>query len=232
MKGEAIPNTSDLVRAFERLQFEPEKVGADSVVLWAQWSRLDPRLGELVVRFLHAHFASLNPFFLWQSNCRAPCPQSLAVLVDFAQYLFENNSPERRDFLPWRAMLLRGLRPVPPQMFFVPQGFLRPERLLDQMTENLKPYAKWGFICETWIASPKKPSRAKGRQKTLLSPEARHLILHGLIDSCREITVEKYLQACEYKIHRRTAERDLRATSRLRAKGFTRARVYVPLQPT
>lgn len=108
------------------------------------------------------------------------------------------------------------------QTFFLPEGILKPERSLATAEIAAKAYTRWGFI-ETESLLPLKNSTAS---TTELSLTQRRQILERLLKTHTSLTVSDYLEACQHRIHRRTAERDLRSCIVLRPSGSTRAREY------
>lgn len=221
MKGPQIPSRAQLSAAYEELQKKQPELTPDSVVRWAQWSRADARLGEILVNVLSKKFATLNPFEVWSVNRNADCPQALPVLMDFVGLL---NSGEA--ILAWKKTAFSKLPKAPPQMFFVNDGMPKPHRDLKTMRKSLRPYRRWGYFGDADLA----PLKGKLLKRTSMGTEERAHHLDELLLRGKPFSVDDYISQCDHRVHRRTAERDLRRCSGLRPQGFTRGRRYKPVQ--
>jgi hypothetical protein len=229
LKQVTVPARTDLQNAYEYLQFKDKSVTTDDLVKWSHWARLDARLAELIVRFIAKRFEAIAPLKLWRVNRASPQPQALAVLIEFAELLLrKHKSNIFTEFLIWKKAVLSHLSKASFQMFFVPAGLPDPERLAREIDQQIKPYEKWGFFARDWIAldKPKSNISCLVDNRTILSAPARRSALAKLLEQKEEITVADYIAACESRVHRRMAERDLQSSSLVRARGQTRARVY------
>ena len=87
MKGlKKIPSTTQRLKAYKALQFSPHSVQIKELALWSQWVRLDPRLGEILVRHLGQFWSSINPQELNQTLQKQIWPSAFGVLVEQTLY--------------------------------------------------------------------------------------------------------------------------------------------------
>lgn len=224
MKAIGLPDRPQLREAYEILQWKTRSPSPSDLTTWAQWSRVDPRLAEILVRFMEHSFYGINPLLLWETNRASALPQALCLLIEFTRIRAKRNlkTAEFKTFEVWRKTVRNGIPPAPPQAFFIFDGMPRPARAIDEAQRSLRPYRRWGFFGSTPIGVEK----LKPNPSTLLGKRERSSVLETLIELGSSITVSDYIRACEGRIHRRTAERDLKMHPRLQAKGFTRSRIY------
>lgn len=224
MSPAALPSRARLAEAYSRLQIRGERPpSVEELVGWAQWARLDPRLGEILVRYFVTHFREIHPTLLWEKNRDAKEPQALAALVDFSRTEAKSalGRRDRAAFEAWAQATIWKLEPGPPQMFFVREGTPRPQRDEAESRRSLKAFRRWGYLGSSEPLSPKSLGGS-----TLLGPKERMVILSELIKSQPRFTVEDYIRACGGRVHRRAAERDLQSHPRLQRRGSTRAAMY------
>jgi hypothetical protein len=210
------------VSAYSRLQRDEEIPEPAELVRWAHWARLDARLAEILTKFLRRNFRRIHPTGLWEENRFSPRPQALAVLASFALVGIPRRGEEFRALDGWvRAVTWRTPK-ASPQMFFVRDGNPKPERDALEIEESLALYRKWGFFGRENLAGSKAVTT-----HTMLAPEERKKILAKLMRARKRFTVSDYRAACEFRVHSRTAERDLSACPRLRKSGGTRGTMYI-----
>ena len=224
MRLTAVPTTADLSEAYEALTWR----GATTTVLdwlkWAQWSRLDARLGEILVKAIVNHFRDVNPFELWRTNRGCIQPQVLLVVLEFARIRARRDlsAQDFYEFQQWSAILFEGTVRAPFQSFFLPGGFPKPGQALKIVATSSQPFLKWGFFGVENLA----PSKNRTGDATLLKKAQRARILRSLLEQGGIITVTDYIFACGGCVHRRMAERDLLQVKGVRAAGFTRGKRY------
>lgn len=222
MKYVPVPSRKELERAFERLQWNGEP-NPSEIVRWAHWARLDARLAELLISHLAKHFRRLNPFALSEENHLSPQPQALAVLLEFAKIeaAASLSGPNQKSFRRWCRVITQDLEVASPQSFFVDDGRPNPARARGESETSLKPYRRWGFFGREDLLAKK-----AGCQAAALAKPERARVLEALRSSRPSFTVNDYIEACQGRVHRRTAERDLHACRDIKHKGFTRRRRY------
>src|SRR4051812_43370242 len=98
MKGLAkIPSSSKLASAYKSLQ--SDSFSERDLAIWSQWSRLDPRLGEILVKAISSTWKNLSPVKLNAEIKNQPWPAALGVLLDFAKE--EILSDDKSLFKSW-----------------------------------------------------------------------------------------------------------------------------------
>jgi hypothetical protein len=226
MKLARPPSRSELEKVYSRLQWdEIGEPSAEELVLWAQWGRLDARLAEILIRYLLRSFRKVPALPLWEKNRDSPLPASLAVLVDFARSEASGVLPaeERAAFQAWAKAVLWKTPKAPFQFYFVREGKPRPERDLREIGVTLRNFSRWGFFGSTAPVSEKTRGSTTA---TMLAPSQRCEILRTLARSRKSFTVADFILACGGRLHRRAAERDLRAFPGIVRSGSTRAARY------
>lgn len=228
MKSVALPSRQDLHSALEALSWKaPADVTAERLVRWAHWARLDARLAELLVRFLTESFREINPFSLWEKNRISPEPQALAALIEFAVHRARRTrAPDAaKDLRAWGRLVTKNTPAVSPRMFFIREGSPNPERDRRQIEASLRPYLRWGYFGDESLAGDA-GSPLKKSDTTMMGKAERGKILNRLLATEDSIRVEDYIRACQGRVHRRTAQRDLSECKKARGRGFTRGKRF------
>lgn len=84
MKGlKKIPSPHDLAKVYHRLQ--SEKLTGRYLISIFQWSRFDPRLGEILVAKIIQDWQQINPFYLYCHLIKTTWSSAMGVLLDMAQ---------------------------------------------------------------------------------------------------------------------------------------------------
>ncbi len=226
MKQVEIPSRRQLTETYAALSWSDQPLSCGQIVLWSQWARLDARLAELLVAALAGGFKEINPFELWQLNKANPQPQVLLVLLEFSAFKARTRFPaeDRRAFNNWRKLISADIPTAAPQSFFILGGRPRPERDIKIAASSSAPFSRWGFFGNENLL----PAKGKKNQATVLQKSVRLRILKILVMKRRPFSVGEYIAACAGRVHRRTAERDLRQFSSLRRRGYTQSRKYFP----
>ncbi len=224
MKNVSVPSREELQKSYERLQLGQQTVTAEQLVLWSQWSRLDPRLAQILVEYLQLKFQNINPMDVWSTNSGTPLPQALPVLCEFVALRLRKKPTFAKAFSAWCRTCFGDLPAAPPQLFFIPEGVPNERRSFTEIGETLRPFAKWGFFSNEWIAEEKEVLTHP--KATLMNAHSRQDCLKDLLKKKSVVTVSDYIQACSGRIHRRMAERDLKSSPLVSARGFTRNLIY------
>jgi hypothetical protein len=211
-----LPTLAEMKSLYDLLQVKPKVTTEQQLCEAIIWSRLDPRLAEIVVGFLEKFFTQINPLKLRESLIANNAEPIACALSDFVTL-------KSKSWQRWKKSLQWDVSPAPFQSFYVNLYGIKPERMQLEIGKNLKPFARWGFFCNEAPQSDKKSARL---YKTQLGPTERKRVLSDLLVDKTEITVNEYLQALNGYVHRRQAERDLQSAKELRASGYTRGRVY------
>jgi hypothetical protein len=212
------PTPHSLLKAYNQLQ-SSKQISEDECILYAQWSRFDPRLGEILVQYLTQNWQQLNPMVLRQKNQNAPCPQALAVIFEHVKH---NKLQEAQIFHHFFHLCVDGIKPAPYQSYTI--GLFQPGGM-QLFLRALRPhpfYSKWGF----YESTPLYTKWAQVPQRTFLDRATRKRILREILKTKKQIKASDYIEACHYAIHPRQAERDLRSFFKLKIIGQTRSRLY------
>lgn len=222
MKGlTKLPNKNDMSRAAHVIQQCTGPLPARKLALFSQWSRLDPRFAEIMVRHLADSWSAIPGGDLLKALNSQPWPRAILVLLWFAERLVPRT--DRKHFQCFARALADSLDLMPtttPQLFFIP--LQRPNSVVmdAEVSFRSKPYLKAGYI-----GSQSLLSRAQWpREQTFLRPNERLRILKNLLRQKEQITVNDYREACKGMVSRRQAQRDLAQTADY--SGFTQRRRY------
>jgi hypothetical protein len=219
MKGLVeLPSITNITKAYNNF-YSNKKISETNIILYSEWSRFDPRLGEILVEYLKKNWSSLNPILLRDINTSSPWPQALAVILEHVIHL-EILQPKLFKF--FKALVLEGIEPIKYQAFTI--GVFKPGgKEIKSSAINPHPFfEKWGF----YEANPFFSKISDVKSTTLLDKDVRKSILKALLSRRKEVTVNDYLGACRHAIHRRQAERDLNNFFKLKKRGQTRNRIY------
>lgn len=199
------------------MQLSEDRVSEKEFAEWVGWTRLDPRLCEIMIRFIAKKYICLNTFSI-KNQMSEESKAVFAVLCDVAGDLVSDDF----DWKAWKKAAQSSVTTVPFQSFYVGHSVIQPSRLLLEIKKNLNYFKRWGFYCAQSPISLK----YQKKNKTLISSEQRKQILRDLISVKSEITVTDYIEALDQKVHIRQAERDLSESDILNKTGFTRNRIY------
>lgn len=226
-----IPCRSELILAYARIeaatnQSRVECLTSDEIVQFAQMSRFDPRLAEMLVHHLSQYFDKINPWEVRILNLKSDWPQSLCALVDIAELLVsskEKDWKDRKMWKMWKACIQFEITKASFQAFYIGLIAINPQQSQIQIKRNLKPFSAWGYYNQELPISEK-----RGRlQRTVISKSQRLELLKSLIRKRPRFTVQDYIEALDHRVHRRQAERDLAGLrERLVSQGNTRSRSY------
>jgi len=198
LKGlEKIPSQRDFLDAYEALSACIGRAGcmgagadAGKLVTWAEWSRFDPRLGEMIAAFFAKKWREIPVGPLKESLFAAAWPQALGVVLEFAALVaMEVQGPAaqggRRAFRHWAGAVMEGVSPASWECFFIG---LRPpgsETLLDDARLSLTQYKRWGYLGREVLIN--KAARLSGKI-TLVPAETRRMVLNDLAREHSRIT--------------------------------------------
>ena len=183
------------------------------VALAADMSRFDPRLLGILVEFVELKWLEINPVLLRQEIKKMDCPQTFGVILGFTDSFLK-----QKEFSYYKDYLLRGLRPVTPQLYF--SGLHAPASgsIQQSATESLREYVDWGFLAR------ERPIIHKEKRVTLghWGPQARQNIIKRLVQTKKQFTISDYLDAIDHSITRQQALTDFKNVKGLKLKGSGR----------
>ncbi|NDG85468.1 MAG: hypothetical protein EBX52_10605 [Proteobacteria bacterium] len=196
----------------------------DDWVRYAQWTRFDPRLGEVWLSAFDREWRSMPPVPFRNKNLRQAVPAVLGVLLD-QYYQFLCPDADRKIFHLWRAIALDGVPEAQNEQFFIGVAPFAGSRIRFDAEQPLKIYKRWGFFGRDILLNKFSQKQPK-LQRTALAPAERKKALKQLISLKKRITVKDYIEACDGMISRRIAQKDLESEPLLEGAGSTRSRFY------
>ena len=229
MKGlSRIPNQKKLVKAYRALQAFPHSVDVEDLVLWSQWARLNPRLGEILVEHISKFWQKHNPVEINQKLEQQAWPAAFGVLLEqvpfyYSQYL-KNKKWNKTLFLNWSKCVMTDISCAKGEQFFIGIYKAGGKLMEEECFYSIRPYRRWGYFSKDLLIN-----KAQSTKKTLISIPQRKAILDELLKSHKKITVQDYLEKMNFQIHRRQAQRDLKSHKRLKPQGETKGKYYIKL---
>ena len=218
-----IPSESEIESAFHNLR--TKTVSEKNWITYSQWTRFDPRLGEVWLTSFYKNWQKINPVFLQQQNLEADNPAVLGVLLDQCEaFLIEKSLCSL--FRTWKKVAVNGVKPAPGEIFLIGLHPFASESLLNEMVYASEIYRRWGFGGKDMFIN-KFAEKQKTIQKSILGSATRREILGQLIKSQERITVSDYLLACEWRVSRRVAQKDLSESPKIIPRGKSRGRFYI-----
>lgn len=209
--------------AFHKAKQRP--ISESDIIQFAQWSRFDPRLGEVLLSFLFQHWIFFDAMKLRKLNLVSAWPQALAVIFDHLVYTAKNSPQKMAEpslIFAFTELITNGIEPVSYQSYTVGVFKFAGKELKSRAELPHPLFKKWGFYERDLLL----PKNIITKTRTSLDRHTRKRILTELLRRRKEITVSDYLEACRHLIHRRQAERDLHDFFRLKKRGQTRRCVY------
>ena len=225
MKGlRNIPSLRQMTKAYKVLQSRQEPcLSCRTLSLYAQWSRLDPRLGELVVQYISWCWRELNPVELNSCLQKEVWPAVFGVVLEHISFHYEqkNKKKEIALFHKWSECVLHNIQPAKGELFFI--HLYRPSSLLmrEEALYSLKIYKRWGYL-----ASDLMFNKFVFSHKILLNAVQRREALNKLLKKRKTFKVRDYLMELNFQIPLKQAQRDLKKHSELSSSGNTRKKIY------
>ncbi len=217
----ALPSTAALEQAYEKLIFaRPSAPSPSELALYSQWSRLDPRLAELIVEYLFSAWKSIDPMALRRALLQLPWAAAFAALCEFVLIRIESESEDSRLFHKWADLICEGFPCGSDEQFFIGLRQIGGKEMELDARFPLHAYQKWGYLARENLVH--RQARAGFSKATRLN------ILEDLMARLPRIRTQDYVQALEGSVSDRQAQRDLEQCPSLKAVGHTRARYFVP----
>lgn len=220
MKGlESIPQSKDLVAAYNQLQSGP--LDETKLIGNLSFARFDPRLAEILVEKVATDWQKIDPYKLNTQLINLPWPATLGVILENAQALLPKTL--KLPFNRWKKFAMTDVRPASGELFWIGVFTFGSNAVRAQFEKSLKPYLRWGYFGDEWLANK---ARSKKPSKTLISQAHRMRVLKEVAETLPRFYLKDYLHALSHQVQKRTAELDLKNADFLTAHGRTRARVY------
>ena len=226
MKGlKKTPSEKKLSQVYSILQ--TETVSEKQIALYSQWSRLDPRLAEILIQHLSLRWKHYHPIKLNSILRSQTWPAALGVLLNHVPIYHQQkttNWKEESLFNSWSHCVMNSIPPAKNELFFIDLYKPGSKFLYREAFYSTKMYKKYGYLGKELLINKAKPSI-----KTLIPLNQRQAILSELLETRKTLTVKEYLS--ELQIPPKQAQRDLKNHPQLRSYGNTRNRKFVKISP-
>lgn len=219
----SIPSNAELEKAYLdlRVRIVPAAREAKLLALYAQWTRFDPRLSEILIFYVTQYWKDISPVKLNEEIHHQPWPAALGVALEMARELTVSDPLFDR----WKACALAGVQAASNEQFFIGLRAIGGRQMQLDARFSLKPYRRWGYLGREILLNK---AMSRGRlQKTLIPIELRRAAIKELMKERNRISVKDYKAYLGGMISDRQAERDLREAVFLRPIGRTRSRIYI-----
>ena len=162
MKGlKKIPSQRQFLQAYKALQLMPDSVSIKKLVLWSQWTRLDPRLGEILVAYLAKFWQIHKPLEINQELKKQVWPAVFGVLLEQAPFCrsqnLKNKKSERKRFFYWAKSAMLDISPANNELFFIGLYKVGGKLAQEECFCSIKPYRKWGYFSKELLINKAKP---------------------------------------------------------------------------
>lgn len=223
MKGlKHIPSTRQLALAYSALR--RGEVSDSKLVLYSQWTRLDPRLGELIVQYIAGFWKEVHPVCLNSCIQNQVWPAVFGVLLDHVPFYYKKKKIKNQElvlFRKWADCVMAGIQPVSGELFFIDIYSTGSKLMYEEAFYSGQIYRKWGYFGKDLMIN-----KMDFSQKTLISFQQRREILNHLLKRKQKLRVEDYIKELNFQIHRRQAQRDLKNHPLLCSHGNTANKIY------
>lgn len=242
-----IPGATDLERAY-RLLFVRSSRGTGrarqptcaELALFSQWARFDPRLAEILVQYVIVTWRRIHPVELHQALHTQPWPGACAVLLEFAERgVGAAGGCDSAVFRHWKAAVTAHVALANWEQFFIGQRRIGGEAMQGDARFAFEEYRRWGYLAREILfnkqrlpvdspragaTGPERDRSAAGTHR--LGVTTRLEILKTLLERSARLRARDYWEAIGRSVSLRQAERDLKASGLVRARGRTRARWF------
>jgi len=217
-----IPTQEDLSNAYDQLQIQTiTHVSCDSIAQFGQWSRFDPRLGEILVKYLAVHWKEINPSELNGAFRKQPWPSVLGPLLEFSYQLQpKENKP---TYKLWKQICTSHFEKAHWEQYYIGMRRIAGKLMFEDAQFACQEYLRWGYLSREVLVNKAQGGVHRHRS---LSTETRMRLLKKLSESHQRVTTHQYLEMLSFCISRRQAERDLNKATFLKAVGETQARYF------
>lgn len=209
----------ELKNIYQRLLWALDSVSEKDLPHFSLFARLDARLLELLIKILAENFQRFNPIAVRNGNNESANPALLCAIIENCTPLIKKT--QQKLWPHWKKCIQSEVEPAPFQSFLVSQDLIRPLEQQNEIRNNLETFKRWGFY-----NSEPPYSLKQNTTRTILRKKDRLRSLERYLQKNKTITVNEYLKVLSGLIARRQAQRDLKAFSGLKGKGFTHRRKY------
>jgi hypothetical protein len=218
-----LPNSKDRAQAIHELQTN-QNISIRKLVLYSQWSRLEPRIAESLVYYISQHWEDDSPLLLNKEILLSSWPQAMGVLLEFSEiYLIPKS--KHTSYQHWSALVMNNISADYAGQFFYGLRKFAGKLMFEDARHSLKAYTKWGYLGREKLVKSDSKLQVKDCRKSW-SKEVRLSMLKDLAKTKRKFQISDYLNLLDHQISRRQAERDIASVKKIKASGVTRAREY------
>ena len=230
MKGPTkIPNQADLISYYNLLQTAKSPLNEKVLFQIIHDTRWDPRLHEQVIQHLVQHWKEISAINLNSEAHKSFWPTTLALTLEILEYFFKtSNSMDSKNFQlfkNWKKLCITNIKKAPEELYYIGLSRFAGVESKKDFYYSARPFSKWGYLCRDLPLSKLKTKS----QAALYSPSSRKNILLSLFQSKKRITINDYIEALQYSVSKRQAERDLSTLKYIRKQGKTKGCSYILL---
>lgn len=224
-----IPTRDDLQNSYEALQNQGSTsvftanstVRYDSLALWSQWVRFDPRLGELWIAFVKKHWSFIHPMEFRKAILKQPWPAVVGVLLD--QLVWLTDKKQRKLCGKWAELILSDIPAAPHELFFIGHYAIAGKRMAQDVDYSSIPFERWGYFGREIFVNKSRTTRTG----TWVSTQKRRSALQALLSTQQRFTTQEYIDFLEGQVSRRQAEIDLSKLASKLKRGKTKGRFFL-----
>lgn len=221
MKGlKKWPTIKDLEFAYLSLQLE-KSVSAEEIARYSQWTRLDPRLAEILTGYISRNWKEISPITLNLEMKKQPWPAVMGVITEQIEKFSETKADDRDLLKNWSQCVMTSIHPAYNEQFFIGLRNFGGKQMKNDVSQSTKSFIHWGYFGKEVFKN-----KGASPNRTDIPKATRLEILKKLANERKEFSVNDYLEKLGNLVSRRQAERDLAASSFIKKSGFTRNRVY------
>ena len=222
-----IPSIDELEKAYGILQSKAAVAEVD-YALYSQWTRFDPRLGEIWIARFARDWRNLRPAILRDALLELPWPSAFGVLIEQTLAYGNLSLPEKKILRSISRAVLASIPTALFEAFFIGLAPFASRSMREDAENPIASYSKWGYFGRDVMINKASQKLSAGEfHRTEIDADRRELILKTLLQEKNRITINDYLEALEWKVSRRVAQKDLKISPVLKARGKTRARFYI-----
>ena len=215
-------------QAYKALQTSPGLIKIKDLVLWSQWVRLDPRLGEIFVEYISKFWPKHNPMEINKKLKQQVWPAAFGVLLEQVPFYYSQKLKKKnwnkKLFSHWSKCVMADIPQAEDEQFFIGIYKAGGKLMKEECFYSIKPYRRWGYFSKDLLINKAQPAK-----RTLVPISQRKIIIDELLKSHKKITVQDYLEKINFQIHRRQAQRDLQNHKKLKPQGHTKGKYYIKL---
>jgi len=230
MRGlQKIPPERQISKAYFNLQSAEQDLSEIQISLYSQWSRLDPRLAEILIKHLSLYWKKYHPIKLNAAIRSQIWPAVLGVLLNHVPFYHQQKKThwtEENLFKKWSDCVMDSVIPAKNEIFLIDIYKPGSKFLYKEAFHSTKIYKQYGYLGTELLINKAQPA-----QKTLIPLNQRKIILNELVKKSTTLTVQEYLSELNFQIHRKQPQRALNNHPKLRADATTKKKTRIRVEP-